>query len=406
MVSGMAWMRLAVLLSAPLLLACLPARAADGAEPAPRWRIPPVVGEIGGDLQPLAWPGAPKLTWQVAASRAEGGIRVLGFTARSAGSELRGELRLDAAGDGEWRLAESRLDLAEWSAGLPAWLGESFAGLELGGVVTCHGEGTLRRGEWSGRARIVWRDGRLAHAARAWRVEGVELALAVADLRTWRTEPGQTLRWSSGEFATHPFGRGVVVFALAAETVAVDEASVAAFGGELVLAPFALSLRAPQAAVIARVVGLDVAHLVRLLPSVLTGARGRVDGSVALQVSGEGVRVGRGSLALRPGEQAELRLAPRPGLLTDNLPATVLRVYPGLPRIERGEVPIRAESLEVTFSPQGDAEGRTAALRILGGPVDPALRAPIDLNVNIRGPLDPLIRLGTHPQLTFGGEKR
>ena len=106
-------------------------------------------------------------------------------------------------------------------------------------------------------------------------------------------------------------------------------------------------------------------------------------------------------LSLRAGETAELRLAPTPGLLSASLPAAALKYYPGLGGIEMGTVPLKATLLEVAFTPQGDAEGRTAMVHLIGGPVDPTLTAPIDLNVNVRGPLETLIKFGS--RLRFGG---
>jgi hypothetical protein len=66
-------------------------------------------------------------------------------------------------------------------------------------------------------------------------------------------------------------------------------------------------------------------------------------------------------------------------------------------------MPLRAESLEVTFTPTGDDAGRTAWVHVTGGPADPALRAPIDLTMNVRGPLQQLIQFGTNSRLRFGG---
>jgi hypothetical protein len=70
-----------------------------------------------------------------------------------------------------------------------------------------------------------------------------------------------------------------------------------------------------------------------------------------------------------------------------------------------GQMPLRAEVLEVTFTPLGDAAGRTAWVHLAGGPVDPNLKAPIDLTVNVQGPLQSLIRFGTNSRLRFGGQK-
>jgi hypothetical protein len=48
----------------------------------------------------------------------------------------------------------------------------------------------------------------------------------------------------------------------------------------------------------------------------------------------------------------------------------------------------------MTFTPDGDAEGRTAVIHLEGGPADPRLRAPINLTFNVRGPLQELMNFG------------
>ena len=69
----------------------------------------------------------------------------------------------------------------------------------------------------------------------------------------------------------------------------------------------------------------------------------------------------------------------------------------------------RARVLEMTFTPLGDAEGRTAWVHLVGGPSDPELTAPIDTRVNVRGPLDKLVKIGadmsTDSRLRFKGAK-
>jgi hypothetical protein len=185
----------------------------------------------------------------------------------------------------------------------------------------------------------------------------------------------------------------------------VNEAVIGLFGGELHLQAFTFSLTKGELAVDARVVGIDVGRLLPLLPPVLAEARGRLNGSLVIRRDATGVQLGEGRLALQPGQPAELRLEPTPGLLSQSLPATVLKYYPGLGQIETGEIPISANLLEVAFSPNGDAAGRTAYVHLAGGPVDPRLRAPIDLEVNVRGPLESLIKLGTSGRLRFGGKQ-
>ena len=81
------------------------------------------------------------------------------------------------------------------------------------------------------------------------------------------------------------------------------------------------------------------------------------------------------------------------------------RHYPGLVQLEAGGVPLRARELEVLLTPAGDPEGRTARVRLKGGPADPALQAPVDLEVNVRGPLDSLVQFGTHHRVRFGADR-
>jgi len=64
-----------------------------------------------------------------------------------------------------------------------------------------------------------------------------------------------------------------------------------------------------------------------------------------------------------------------------------------------------ARELEIRLTPEGDAEGRTARVRLKGGPADPALRAPVELEVNVRGPLDSLVQFSTHHRVRFGAER-
>jgi hypothetical protein len=141
--------------------------------------------------------------------------------------------------------------------------------------------------------------------------------------------------------------------------------------------------------------------LLPLLPPVVSEARGKLDGTMTLTRDAKGVQIGAGRLTLRPGEKAELRLMPVPGLLGGTLPPNVTKYYTGLADLEQGKVPLKADQLEITFTPEGDAEGRTATVHVAGGPVDPRLRAPVDLTVNVRGPLEWLVKLGTDSRLHF-----
>jgi hypothetical protein len=129
-----------------------------------------------------------------------------------------------------------------------------------------------------------------------------------------------------------------------------------------------MSIRRPEFSVDAQMVGVAVEQILFLLPPVLTDARGRLDGHLSLKRDASGLQIGTGNLSLRPGETAELRLAPTPGLISSSLPSMVLQHYPGLREIEMGRCPCGRRRSEVTFTPLGDAAGRTAWVHVTGGP--------------------------------------
>ena len=106
---------------------------------------------------------------------------------------------------------------------------------------------------------------------------------------------------------------------------------------------------------------------------------------------------------LRAGETAELKFMPTPGVISGQLPEAVRRHYPGLVQLEAGGVPLVAEHLEIVMNAAPDEEGRTAVVSLSGGPADPLLRAPVVLELNIRGPLDEVVAFGTNSRVRFGG---
>lgn len=380
-----------------LLLGVICGGASAGAG---EFKLPPITGELRGDFLPFKIAGAPKAQWTIKVQEGQKGRRVASFVVESVGAELRGEAQLDASGEVEtWRLTEGKIDVAQWMGVLLPNLGPDFAGMSVGGALEITGEGTRLSSKLKGRATVDLKGGRLDHPTHKLLLEGIALEVAFDDIAARRTAPVR-LTWTGGRYDVVTLGAGRVVFEVDGDDVKVEEASLFVFGGELGLGAFTFSFSRPEVAVVARLVGADIALIYPLLPPVVTEAKGRVDGSIALRRDATGIQVGDGRLALRGGETAELRLAPTPGLLSASLPPAALKYYPGLGGIEMGTVPLKATLLEVTFTPQGDAEGRTAMVHLIGGPVDPSLTAPIDLNINVRGPLEMLIKFGS--RLRFG----
>jgi hypothetical protein len=381
----------------PLFGAMIPCWTSGAQE----WKLPPVHGELTGEFAvPLLDP-APTLTWKLAVRTDQPRERLVDFQIEGRGIRMVGAARLDPAAEGSWQVDEAEVDLAEWFRVAPLFA-PAVAASTATGALSFSGVGTWRDGALNGKVVFSLRDGRVDDPARKILLEGVSVDIEFTDIATLRTAPGQVFTWRSGRYDVVPLGVGRIEFDMDQDEVRVTSALIDIFGGELQVGSLVMSIDRPIFSVDARMVGVDVSQVLFLLPPVLTDAKGRLDGHVALTRDASGIRIGAGNLSLRPGETAQLRLAPSPGLLSSSLPPMVLQHYPGLKVVEMGQAPLRAETLEITFTPNGDAEGRTAWVHVAGGPVDPNLRAPVDLNVNIRGPLQSLIKFGTNSRLRFG----
>jgi hypothetical protein len=389
-----------------LLLGLLPTGVA-GAEPKD-WKLPPLDGEISGDFG-MVLAGSPVLKWRLRVRTEQPRERVVEFQLEGRGFRLLGDARLDPMGEGAWRVAEAEINLAEWFAALAPRFFPDLASASAGGTLRLHGEGTWRGGVLGGRATLSLREGRIDDSARQVMLEGISVDVEFADLAAPRTEPEQVFTWRSGRYNGIAIGVGRIEALLDGEEIRVNNAAIDIFGGELRVGSLVMSTRKPEFSVTAEMNGVEVGQILFLLPPVLSEARGRLDGNVALSRDSSGIQIGDAKLNLRQGETADLRLAIKPGWLSTALPPEVVKYFPGFRKIETGEIPIRAKVLEITLTPLGDAEGRTAWVHLAGGPSDPELTAPIDTTINVRGPLEQLVKigadLGTDSRLRFSGKK-
>ena len=383
--------------------------AAGAAQSAMRWKVPPLDGDLAGEIKSLWFGGSPPLKWEIHVQTPRPRERVVSFAARGPGAVLRGEARLDPAGEGSWRIAEAEFDLAQWFSPLAAQHVPALATVAASGKLSVVGEGTWRGGKLGGAATLSLREGRIDDPQHKLLLDGISVDVEIADLARLRTAPAQVFTWRSGRYDVVPLGVGRIEFAVADEQVRVTSSLIDVFGGELQVGSLVMSTKRLEFSVDARMDGIAVEQILFLLPPVLSEARGRLDGNVALKRDATGVQIGDSRLKLREGETADLRLAVRPGWLSTSLPPPVLRYFPGFQKIENGQIPLRARDLEITLTPAGDEQGRTGWVHIVGGPTDPELTAPLDLTINIRGSLDALVKLGaelgTDSRLRFSGAR-
>lgn len=347
-----------------------------------------------GEVNALILGGAPKLKWKLKVHTEKPRERFVEFVVEGQGMRVVGDARLDPMGEGAWRIAAAEIDLGVWFGWLMPQVKPEMAAVAMSGQLAANGEGTWRGGVLGGRATLSLRDGRLDDPAHKVLLEGISVDIEMVDLAKRRTGPAQVFTWRSGHYDFIAIGVGRIEGELDGEELRVTKAAIDIFGGELNVGSLVMSTAKPEFAVNAQVTGIAVDQILFLLPHILSEARGRLDGNVALRRDEHGVEIGDARLSLREGETADIRLAVKPGWLTTSLPPDIVKYFPGFRKIENGEIPIRARVLQITLTPAGDAQGRTGWVRLEGGPSDPDLTAPIDMNVNIRGPLEALANLG------------
>jgi len=185
--------------------------------------------------------------------------------------------------------------------------------------------------------------------------------------------------------------------------VQIALARIAVFGGELAVRSVEFSTKKAEFTASAQMTGVDLGKMIFLLPEILTQASGRLDGYMDLTRDATGIAIGEGYLGLRQGVPAMLHFVPRPGVLSAALPPAINKLYPGILQMETAGIPLQAEELQIRFVPRGDEEGRTAWVHLAGRPVDPAFQGPIDLTLNVRGPLDEVFNAGANSTLRLMG---
>jgi hypothetical protein len=370
--------------------------ATDATAAAGRW--PLFAGSLAGELTPFGEDG-PRLRWRVTAHPPESEIRRFSWQLDGEGVAARGTVTATpATGAFAWAIESATLPLSAWLPVVARRFSLPLDGVEAGGRVQVEGEGDWTGEKPSGTLRVRWEDGSLRAPDGGWELSGIgaaatyslagdgEAAVSVAALRYGPlalTEGGLDVRLGSDLRAS------------------VARLEVKGLGGTITLDPFDVPLAQPAAAVTVRLAGLALEDLLALLPEALAAARGRLDGEFgATWSAAEGLQLGAGWLALAEGADASVRLVPTPGLITGQLDASN-PAYAPLQRVELGRTALDVSLLRASFTPNGDANGRTATLRLQAEPVDPQLKAPLVIDINVAGPLDRLLKLGMDGRVSF-----
>lgn len=377
--------------------------------------LPPLSGELGGDLTPLLIPGLPALHWKV--SLREGtvpGERRAELTTEGPGLRARAEVHLTALGEGRWRLLEGQLDAARWFALLAPKFFPALTGAVVTGELAVTGEGTLHEGKFPGRVQIELQDGAIHDAANSWTVAGISWRGTLRQIPTLATDGPFKLTFREATIAGIALHDGAIELSIDAnENIHVARATAAMLDGHVEVAPFDFPLAKPEMKSDVHFTAIEIKRLAAFLPPVLADATGKVSGRMAVGWSAAaGLSPGTGRLQIDPGAAASLRLAPKPGFLTSRVPqrlallpkslgplarmfSPINPAYETLRAIEMGEMRLEVDSLDVGLRPDGDPSGRTARVVLTARPAAKATAVEsVRFEVNVSGPLADLLRLG------------
>jgi hypothetical protein len=377
--------------------------------------LPPLTGELSGNLNLLEWPGVPPLAWRVTAVMQDGGTKLL-LSTTAPGLRMQVEATVPVGeAPGTWRVIEGTADAAAWLPVAQARVGPGAlpADLTMSGDIRITGEGTWRGGEPSGTMTSTLANGSARSAAQGWVAEEIavtsELSVnaGVATLRSAEVRVGSVqaaglvMRNLRIGLAGQERGR-----------LQVQRAELDLLGGHVAFLPFAFDPAMPAVETVAEFSRIELGDLAPLVPQALAEAHGQVNGRIGLRWSpARGFEPGTGSLTVAPDTPATVRLAATPGFLTQRMPRTIALLpawlgplarwfspenpaYGTLQDIELGRQFLTVESLSLQLYPDGPDAPHSARVELVASPAAGGVVKRVTFTVNVAGPLNQVLRLG------------
>ena len=229
---------------------------------------------------------------------------------------------------------------------------------------------------------------------------GIESDFEFTDLSHFQSNPG-TLRireLRAGTMVANELEADLAF--LSAEHLAIHRLTLKTLGGSLSAEPFSLALEKQELEAVVLADGLEVEKIMALTKDLPASASGRVDGRLPLRLDEHGLRLGTGWLELKKGVYAEMQLH-ADGILTSGM-SPKSSSYVVMKRVESGLLRLKLGALRLDVRPPDAQRGQTARLHFEGEPVDPSVKAPVILDVNVNGPLEQLLNFGLKGNVSFG----
>ena len=373
-----------------------------GGQPAGPVRLPVEEISLDGQLVIQA-AGAPDqiLTVKIDAKPAGAGswagntrVTAPGLTLQGAGSYE------PASGDLAFRLPEMSLDLKTWQGFLQRFVPLPAEDWDLEGKFSGSAEGRFVGGKLTAGGKLQLREGRGVSAAQAIAAEGIEAELEFTDFAQVITKPGalRVRELRTGQLTLRDL-RWEFAFA-GPDRIAVSQVSLLALGGRVSAEPFRFVPSRAELDAVLLVEDISVEEVMALTKDLPAKATGRVNGRFPVHLDGAGLRLGTGWLELKPGVHAEIQFNAK-GLLTGGS-APGSPSYAVLEKVESGLLKLKISEMRLDIRPTNAPEGRTAQLHMKGEPLDPGVKAPVTLDLNVNGPLEKLLNMGMDSRLSFG----
>lgn len=275
-------------------------------------------------------------------------------------------------------------------------------GWEIEGRLTGRAAGRVAAGKVAAAGNFQLREGQLRHAAKALTAEGVELDLEFTDLTGMRTKPGslRVRELRTGTLTLRELEAGAAL--AGPDRIDVSHLKLSALGGTVQTEPFSLAPSRDELTAVLLVDGISIEQVMALTKDLPAKAKGQVNGRFPINLNASGLHLGTGWLTLTSGVNAEIEFNAK-GLLTGGVSPNNPS-YAVLQKIESGLLKLGISELRLDIQPPDGPAGRSATLHLKGAPLDPEVKAPVILDLNVNGPLEKLLKLGMGSSLGVGAK--
>lgn len=349
------------------------------------------VGEEPGQPLALAFAARPveEGTWQGDAKLTAPGLEV----------GIQGSYRL-TDGESEFRSTALRLDLQTWQKWLEHWAPLPGGPWELAGTLTGEAGGEYQGGRFAARGEFHLRDGRASSTALKATAEGVSADIDVADL-TQLLARKSTLHVKTVTSGAIVLSDVAVEFSRTqGDRFDIAALSARALGGTVKVEPFVYRLGQTDVEAVILADGIRAEEVMALTQDLPARASGPLSGRLPVRYDGSGVKFGTGWLGLQEGASAEIQFHAAGMLTAGTSPKSPQ--YAVLKKVEDGILKLKVTELRLDIRPPNAPGTRTAQLHVVGAPVDPEVKAPVTLDLNVNGPIESLINLGLKSGASFG----